>query len=217
MANVRTMVFKKPRQTTIDTYKNEGELEDAERRVLKDYYRDMEAFQGIIAWEFDVTEPYKAQCYLDGNHLCDISHGREDNTTERGFTFWEGYQLVVTWPRDGRKEYWVLSFGVKHSDALHDFHKRADQYHTRGYTKAVHDFYYDDTMVVPTTEVTELLEEHAGGAVEHVGGAAERHEEIQQKMQRLYKLRDGPVSIQHGFNTMRELLCGQLSSRHGFN
>jgi hypothetical protein len=182
MANVRTMVFKKTRQTTIDTYKNEGGLEDAERRVLKHYYRDIKAFQDIIDWDFDVTRPYEAQCILDNNVLCAISHGKEDNTTERGLMPWEGYQLVVTWPRDGRKEYWELMFGVKSSGVMHDFHKMANQYHTRGYTKAVHDFFYDATRVVPTTEVTEQ---------EHVGGAAKRHEEIQQKMQRLYQLRDG--------------------------
>ena len=97
MSDVRTMEFEKTRQRTIDTYKNEGEMQDVERRILKDYYRDMQAFRDILQLEFDVAAPFEAQCHLDGNILCTISHQEEDNATGPGYTLFEPYQLVVSW------------------------------------------------------------------------------------------------------------------------
>jgi hypothetical protein len=142
MTDVRKMKFDQNRQETIDTYKNDWSIEKVERGILHDYYREMSGFRTILALDFDLDETFEYQCHLDDNYLCTISHDKDDRITKEQMPGGKQYRLVVTWPRDGRKEYWTLTLMVWRSSG--EFRENP-----RG-KKSISSLLYDDEMVIHT-------------------------------------------------------------------
>ena len=139
MSDVWKVTFNEDRQWTINTYKDDWNIEKVERGILYDYYREIQAFKDILVLNFDNEQTFEKKCYLDVNYLCTISHNDNDKITKTQYPGHKGYKLVVTWPRDGRKESWTLTFMVKKSDEFREFPKGK---------KEVYSFIYDDKMVI---------------------------------------------------------------------
>jgi hypothetical protein len=59
----------------------------------------------------------------------------------------QSYRLVVTWPRDGRKEYWTLELMVWGPGEFREY--------PRG-KKSVSSFLYDDKMVIHTLPINDM-------------------------------------------------------------
>jgi hypothetical protein len=135
------MTDEQNRQETIDTYKNDWIIENVERVILHDYCLEMSGFGTILALDFDLDETFEYQCRLDGNYLCTISHDRDDRITKKQMSGFQAYRLVVTWPRDGRKEYWTLELLVWDPGVFREY--------PRG-KKSVSSLLYDDKMVIQT-------------------------------------------------------------------
>jgi hypothetical protein len=148
MTDVRTMKFKENRQQTIDTYKNDWSIEKVERGILHDYCREMSGFGTILDLHFDLDESFEYPCHLDGNYLCTISHDKDDRITKKQMPGFQAYRLVVTWPRDGRKEYWTLELLVWDSGVFREY--------PRG-KKSVSSLLYDDKMVIDTPPIVNDL------------------------------------------------------------
>ena len=108
----------------------------------------MVGFQRVLALNYDIDEAFDERCYLDGNYLCTISHAETDRWTINPHLGHKKYRLVVTWPRDGRKEYWTLTLKV---DAVGQCRE-----HPSG-MKFVARFLYDDKMVITTVLGTKQL------------------------------------------------------------
>jgi hypothetical protein len=153
MTDVREMKFDQNRQMTIDTYKNDWSIEKVERGILHDYCREMGGFRTILALDFDLDETFEYQCQLDGNYLCTISHDKDDRITKEQMPGFQAYRLVVTWPRDGRKEYWTLELMVWDSGKFREY--------PRG-KKSVSSLLYDDKMVIHTSSVASVQQVDLG-------------------------------------------------------
>jgi hypothetical protein len=135
------MKFRPNIQETIDTYKNDWSIEKVERGILHDYFRVMSGFGTILDLDFDLDKSFEYECRLDGNYLCTISHDEDDRITKKQMSGFQAYRLVVTWPRDGRKEYWTLELMVWSSGEFREY--------PRG-RKSVSSLLYDDKMVIQT-------------------------------------------------------------------